>query len=127
MKKRNRFLALMLATAVSMSMAACGNSGADSETSKEAGVEADADAGSDAAEDADAEAPAEQEEADPFAAAQENMKTITSLDALMVMEMDMVVSANGQEQSVESVTTMDMSCIYDPLQMSMDIDRKSVV
>lgn len=121
MKKRNRFLALMLATAVSMSMAACGNSGADSETSKEAGVEADADAGSDAAEDADVEAPAEQEEADPFAAAQENMKMITSLDALMVMEMDMVVSANGQEQSVESVTTMDMSCIYDPLQMSMDM------
>ena len=113
MKKRNRFLALMLATAVSMSMAACGNS----ETSKEAGVEADADAGSDAAEDADAEAPAEQEEADPFAAAQENMKTITSLDALMVMEMDMVVSANGQEQSVESVTTMDMSCFYEPLRM----------
>ena len=68
----------------------------------------------------DAEAPAE-EEVDPFAAAQENMMVITSVDASTVIEMDMVVSANGGEQSVESVTTMDMSCIYDPLQMSMDM------
>lgn len=119
MKKRNRFPALILAAAVSMSMAACGNSGAGSETSGDAGVEIDAEAGSDAADEA--EAPAEQEEVDPFAAAQENMKTITSIDASTVMEMDMVVSANGEEQSLESVTTMDMSCIYDPLQMSMDM------
>ena len=120
MKKRNRILALILAAAVSMSMAACGKSGADSETSTDAGVEADAGADSDAAAE-DAEEPAEQEEADPFAAAQENMKEITSLDASTVMEMDMVVGANGEEQSLESVTTMDMSCIYDPLQMSMDM------
>lgn len=119
MKKRNRFLALILAAAVSVSMAACGNSSKDSETSGDAGVETDAEAGSDAAAE-DAEVPAE-EEVDPFAAAQENMKIITSLDASTVMEMDMVVSANGEEQSVESVTTMDMSCIYDPLQMSMDM------
>ncbi|MCI8431052.1 MAG: hypothetical protein HFI16_12510 [Lachnospiraceae bacterium] len=120
MKKRNRILALILAAAVSMSMAACGKSGADSETSTDAGVEADAGADSDAAAE-DAEEPAEQEEADPFAAAQENMKEITSLDASTVMEMDMVVGANGEEQSLESVTTMAMSCIYDPLQMSMDV------
>ena len=118
MKKRNRLLALILVAAVSMSMAACGNSSTDSKTSGDAGVETDAETGSDAAEEA--EAPAE-EEADPFAAAQENMMVITSLDASTVMEMDMVVSANGEEQSIESVTTMDMSCIYDPLQMSMDI------
>lgn len=115
MKKRNRFLALVLAGALALSMTACGNGGADSETSGDTGVETEEGAASE-----EAEAPAE-EEADPFAAAQENMKTVTSLDAVMEMEMDMVVNANGEEQSVESVTTTDMSCFYDPLHMRMDM------
>lgn len=118
MKKRNRFLALILTAALSMSMAACGSSGADSETSGDAGVETEAEGG--AAEET--EAPAEQEEAaDPFAAAQENMASVTSLDASLNMEMDMTMSADGQEQNLESVTTMEMSCIYDPLQIKMDM------
>ena len=115
MKKRNRFLALVLAGALALSMTACGNGGADSETSGDTGVETEEGAASE-----EAEAPAE-EEADPFAAAQENMKTVTSLDAVMEMEMDMVVNANGEEQNVESVTTTDMSCFYDPLHMRMDM------
>lgn len=112
---------MILTVALSMSLAACGGkSGADSQTAGDAGVEAEAgdEAGTDAAQE-EAEAP--EEEADPFAAAQKNMASITSVDASTVMEMDMVVSANGQEQSLESVTTMDMSCIYDPLQMKMDM------
>lgn len=123
MKKRNKFLALVLTAGLAVSMSACGNSGAGNETSGNAGVETETDVNADS-EDAGgdaAEAPAEQEETDPFAAAQENMTSIESLDAVTTMEMDMVVSANGQEQSIESVTTMDMSCIYDPLQMKMDM------
>lgn len=122
MKKRNRMVALMLAAVMSMSLAACGKSGNDSQpTGQDAGVEADADADA-AAESASEEAEAPEEETeDPFAAAQENMTSVTSLDAKTVMEMDMVVSADGQEQSVESVTTMDMSCFYEPLRMRMEM------
>ena len=112
----------MLAAVMSMSLAACGKSGNDSQpTGQDAGVEADADADA-AAESASEEAEAPEEETeDPFAAAQENMTSVTSLDAKTVMEMDMVVSADGQEQSVESVTTMDMSCFYEPLRMRMEM------
>lgn len=96
MKKRNRMVALMLAAVMSMSLAACGKSGNDSQpTGQDAGVEADADADA-AAESASEEAEAPEEETeDPFAAAQENMTSVTSLDAKTVMEMDMVVSADG--------------------------------
>ena len=121
MKKRNRLAALMLAAVMSMSLAACGKSGNDSQpTGQDASVEADAEAGADEASE-EAEAPEEQKEEDPFAAAQKNMTSVTSLDAKTVMEMDMVVSAEGQEQSVESVTTMDMSCFYEPLRMRMEM------
>lgn len=116
MKKRNRLAALMLVTVMSMSLAACGKSGNDSQaTGQDAGAETDADAASE-----EAEAPEEEKE-DPFAAAQKNMTNVTSLDAKTVMEMDMVIGANGEEQSLESVTTMDMSCFYEPLRMRMEM------
>lgn len=58
MKKRNRMVALMLAAVMSMSLAACGKSGNDSQpTGQDAGVEADADA------DAAAESASEEAEA----------------------------------------------------------------
>lgn len=117
MKKRSRILAVLLTAALSMSLAACGKGSADSKTA------GDAPAAETQEEASDASGEAEEPEtaADPFAEAQKVMTDIQSLEATMVMEMDMVVSANGEEQSMESVTTMDMSCIYDPLLMRMDV------
>lgn len=124
MKKRNKILALLLTAALSMSLAACGKGNADSETAgnapAETGTEAEADTDTETP-DASEEAEAPETQADPFAEAQKNMMDVKSVDATMDMEMDMVVGANGEEQTLESVTTMDMSCIYDPLLMRMDI------
>lgn len=54
---------------------------------------------------------------DPLAAAQENMAKVTSMDATMTMEMDM--EAGGE--SVETVTTMDMTVFSEPMRMKMDM------
>lgn len=117
MKKRNKIVALLLMLVLSMSLAACGNSKAGKEeTSGNAGAEADV------SDDASAEkAKAPKEEKDPLEAAKENLNGVTSVDTLVEMEMDMVVNANGEEQRAESVTSMDVSCIYDPLELKMDM------
>lgn len=54
---------------------------------------------------------------DPLAAAQEKMKSVTSMDAQMVMEMDM----EGMGQSLETSTTMDMVYFSDPLKMKVEL------
>lgn len=101
MKKRNKILMLMLAALLAMSMTACGGKDSGSENT-----------------------PAETQEeqaVDPFEAAQENIAAVTSMDASMVMEMDMEVGANGETQTMESETTMELSTFSDPLRLKMDM------
>lgn len=54
---------------------------------------------------------------DPLAAAMQNMEKAESMDAKMVMEMDM--EAGGQ--TMETVTTMDCSIFNKPMRMKMDM------
>lgn len=56
-------------------------------------------------------------ESDPLKAAMANMDAAKSMDACMVMEMDM--EANGEK--LESVTTMDTSVFTDPMRMKVDL------
>ena len=88
MKRKNKFLALLLA---------CGS--ADS-----------ADTGKQTAED-NGDSSKENTDVDVFAAAQEKMKSekISSLTGKMVMDMEMTISADGETQTMKAANTMDMT------------------
>lgn len=118
MKKRTRFLALILASVLTVSVTACGGNSADGNTADGNAAEAEAENAEAEAENAEAEA---EEEVDPFAAAQENMLDVSSMDAETVMEMDMEMGANGETQVMESETVMKMSSFEDPLRLRMDM------
>ncbi|MDE5910241.1 MAG: hypothetical protein K2H52_16110 [Lachnospiraceae bacterium] len=137
---KKRFVALTLAIMLTLSVTACG--GKDTSTSAESNevqtqeeetpseeeapseeetpAEADEEAGEETEQGA--EAP---EETDVLAAALENMKSVTNLEGQMLMEMNLEVSADGESDSVESVTSMDMTLFSDPrkikVEMNMDM------
>lgn len=98
---KNKILVFVLAAVLAMSMTACG--GKDSGSENTTGETK------------------EEETVDPFEAAQENIGAVTSMDASMVMEMDMEVSADGETQTMESVTTMELSTFYEPVRLKMDM------
>lgn len=103
---KKKILAFIMASVLSVSLAACGGEAAGSGAGKE-----------EAAETAEAAA----EEADPFEAAQENLSAVTNMEAQMVMEMGMSVEADGEEQTMDMVTTMDMTYFSDPVRMKIDM------
>lgn len=107
---KKKLLALMMAALLAMPLAACGDEAAGSDVS------------GGAAESSEAVA----EDVDPFEAAVENVSAVTNMDAKMVMEMNMAVAANGEEQSMESVTTMDMVYFSDPVRMKIDLTMDMV-
>ncbi len=107
MKMRNKFLALLLAVSMSFSVSACGSS-ADKQGEGKPATE-------DTAKD-------QEETTDVYAAALEKMKEISSLNGKMNVEMDLNVEAAGQKQTMQTVTTMDMSCLYNPTRIKMDMD-----
>lgn len=111
MKRKNKFLALLLAATLSFSVTACGS--ADSGT---------ADGEKQTTEDSK-EGGDESSDVDVLAAAQEKMKTdkISSLNGKMVMDMEMTINANGESQSMQSVNTIDMSCLYDPVRIKLNM------
>lgn len=100
MKKRSKILAVILAAVLAMSVTACGgkDSGSETQTKK-----------------------TEEAEVDPFEAAQKNIAEVTNMDATMLMEMDMEMGVNGEPQSVESVTTMELSTFSDPVRLKLDM------
>lgn len=103
---KKKILAFIMTAVLAASLTACADEAADSKTSGGAAQSAE--------ETVEAEV-------DPYEAALENMNAVTSMDAQMVMEMDMTVGANGEEQSMETVTTMDMVCFNDPARMKLDM------
>lgn len=111
--------------------------------SSEAGDEKDADAkvGSgeqpqpseagdekDSGEAAGGRAPQGNPDVNPIEAALENVSAASSMEAQMIMEMDMEISAGGQAQSMDMVVEMDMSCFYAPwkLKAEMNMDIKGI-
>lgn len=111
MKRKSKFLALILAASLSFSVSACGS--ADSGPADTQGQ----------TEESYAQDKESNNDVDIFAAAQEKMKSdkITSLNGKMVMDMDMTITAQGQSQSMQTVNTMDMSCFYNPTRFKMDM------
>ncbi|MDE7202189.1 MAG: hypothetical protein K2O91_09880 [Lachnospiraceae bacterium] len=115
---KKKFLALILTGVLALSATACGDS------SKNANASVNTDSRTETQENT--AQPAEQAseaqpEVDPMEEAMKNMESVTSMEAQMIMDMDMNISANGQEQAVESTTTMDMVCFSDPLKIKMDM------
>lgn len=108
MKFRNKFLALLLAAAMSFSVSACGSADAGKDDGKPATEDT---ADDDSSEDVDC-----------YAAAVEKMKDVSSMNAEMNMNMDMSVEANGQTQAMKMVTTSKMSCMYHPMLLKMDMN-----
>ena len=56
---------------------------------------------------------------DAFAAAQEKVKSVTCMEGQMIMEMGMDISADGDSQAFDIMTTMDMVCFSEPLKIKM--------
>lgn len=113
---KKKVFALILTGVLAVSATACGDkSSADANAS----VNTDSQAGAqDNAEPASEAQPA----VDPMEEAMKNMESVTNMEAQMVMDMDMTISAEGQEQAVESTTTMDMVCFTDPLKVKIDMN-----
>lgn len=126
MKKRNKLLALLLTAALTVSVTACGSSDAGNDaanTPSETTTQDETDNEDDAQkEDTDSKADADSKtDADPLATAQKNMADVSSLSGKMIMEMDMDVSADGATQSLQTITTMDMTYFNDPMHLKADI------
>lgn len=119
MKKRNKFLALFLAAALSVSVTACGSADSGNDDANKPSSSTQQDAGDSG--DKQEEAPADDEkDVDALASAKEKMGDVSSMNAKMVMEMDMDLAANGESQSMQTVTTVDMSCFYNPMRFKAD-------
>lgn len=120
---KKKFLALILTGVLALSATACGGSSKNTNASVNTDTRTEAQENAEQASEAQ---PAEQAseaqpEVDPMEEAMKNMESVTSMEAQMIMDMDMNISANGQEQAVESTTTMDMVCFSDPLKIKMDM------
>ncbi len=112
---KKKVVALILTGVLAMSATACGDkSSADANASVNTDVQAGA---QDTAEPASEAQP----DVDPMEEAMKNMESVTNMEAQMIMDMDMTISAEGQEEAVESNTTMNMVCFTDPLKIKMDM------
>ena len=123
--KKKKFLALVLTGVLTLSATACGKSSNDVNTSVNTRTETQGNEAQSAGQENEAQsteqAPEAQPDVDPMEEAMKNMESVTSMEAQMIMDMDMTISADGQEQAVESTTTMDMVYFSDPLKIKMDM------
>ena len=85
---RKKYTAMLLALCAAMNLTACGGNGGSGGSGK-----------------------------DPLAAAMENMSKVESMDAKMVMEMDMTAG----DQTLETVTTIDTSLFTEPMRLKVDM------
>lgn len=111
---KKKVLSLMLSGVLVLSATACGKS------SNDAGAAVNTNTQTETQDSAEPVSEA-QPEVDPMEESMKNLESVTSMEAQMVMDMDMTISANGQEQVIESTTTMDMVCFNDPLKLKMDM------
>lgn len=111
---KKKVLSLILSGVLVLSATACGKS------SNDAGAAVNTNTQTETQDSAEPVSEA-QPEVDPMEESMKNLESVTSMEAQMVMDMDMTISANGQEQVIESTTTMDMLCFNDPLKLKMDM------
>lgn len=125
---KKKILALFLTAALAVSVTACG-----SDDSKSASIPADttetADAGQTETkqkEEAEkAEKEAEEAKADvenPIEEALKRMAEVDSMELTVVIRMDMLAKDDGESQAIESVTTMNMECMINPLKVKMEME-----
>lgn len=118
MRKGKRFLALVLSAMLTLSVASCGNKAENNSSTK-------GNQGTTASQSNEGSTTASVERnTDPvtvMASVQENLNVITNVEAKMVMDMDMSLSAPDQVQEMKGTTTMDMVCFSDPLKIKMDM------
>ncbi len=119
---KKKFLMLVLAAMLTLSAAACGNK--DEAASLPSTDEAVSSTESSEAQPEEDAPEAEKEEIDAFAAALENMKSVTNMEAQLTMEMNMDISAEGESQSLESTIKMDMAFFREPrkIKVIMNVD-----
>lgn len=115
MKKRNKFLALLLAATLSISVSACGSQDAGSGTASGTGNASQEETSQGDDKDSGKDASA------ALATATENMNGVKSMNAKMEVNFDMEAQADGESQSMSTATTIDMSCFYDPLLIKADL------
>lgn len=107
---KKKILMLLLAATLILSTTACGGKKDDAGTAESSETQT--------------EEEAEVEEIDALAAAVENMEDVTNMEAQMVMDMSMEMSAEGESQAVDFITTMDMAFFSEPrkVKVIMTID-----
>lgn len=115
MRKGKRFFGVVLAVMMTVSLASCGKE-ADNKNTQAVGNTV-----TQQEENTTKQEESTTEKIDALEAAKKNMENVTSMETKMVMDMDMKISAQGQEQSIASVTTMDMVCFSDPIKIKMDM------
>lgn len=91
---RKKYTAMLLALCAALNLTACGGSGGNGGSGDSGGSGKD-----------------------PLAAAMENMSKVESMDAKMVMEMDMTAG----DQTLETVTTIDTSLFTEPMRLKVDM------
>ena len=111
---KKKVLSLILSGVLVLSATACGKS------SNDAGAAVNTNTQTETQDSAEPVSEA-QPEVDPMEESMKNLESVTSMEAQMVMDMDMTISANGQEQVIESTTTIDMVWFNDPLKLKMDM------
>ncbi len=116
MRKGKRFVGAILAVMMTASLVSCGKE-ADNNNTQAVGNTVTRQEENTTAKQEETTT----EKVDALEAAKKNMENITSMETKMVMDMDMKISAEGQEQAVASVTTMDMVCFSDPFKIKMDM------
>ncbi len=62
-----------------------------------------------------------QAEINPIEEALKKMQSVNSMEAQMVMDMDISLAYNGQEEKLETTTAMNMVCFADPLKFKVDM------
>lgn len=107
---KKKILMLLLSATLILSTTACGGKKDDAAPAESSETQT--------------EEEAEVEEIDALAAAVENMEDVTNMEAQMVMDMSMEVSAEGESQAVDFITTMDMAFFSEPrkIKVAMTID-----
>lgn len=119
MRKGKRFFAVVLAVMMTASLASCGKE-ADSNSTSGTTTQAVETTTSQPSE-SNVSVEKNMDAVTVMSTAQENVKEITSLETKMVMEMDMKISAQGEEQAMSSITTMDMICFSNPTKIKMSM------
>lgn len=127
---KKKLLMLILAAMLTLSATACG-SAKDTSTSAQSSEDKAEESSENSAEESEAGEEAEggedaeeaqSQEVDALTAALEKTASVTNMEGQMVMEMNMEVSADGESQALESVTTMDMTFFADPFKLKMEMN-----